>query len=393
MLQKADVAQVLAAEMQRGRSRSVLRVVAMLALVILAGVAAFWGWSAWRSATTVTYVTDPVTRGDITVLLVATGRLEPTRSVPVSSLVSGTIVSVDVDYNAVVTKGQPLAHLDPADLEAAHRRALAAADVATANRDAARAGVQDARAALRRAEELDKSRNISSRDLEMAATAFSRAEANLAAAEAQLRAARADADVATGNLEKASILAPIDGIILDMNVEVGQTVSPAALTSPLFTIASDLGKLELEVDVDEADVPQVAQGDRATFTVEAAPDRLLNGTIRQIHSGPQITDGVTSYVAILAVDNPGMLLKPGMTATASVITDEVRDVLTVPNGALRFRPPGAPPPVGPSRVYVLRDGQPQMVEVIVGISNGQRTEIEQGALVEGDLVITGLGGG
>src|SRR5690606_25598149 len=138
------------------------------------------------------YLTDPVTRGDITVTLTASGTIEPTRSIPLSSLVSGTIVSVEVDYNDPVARNQVLARLDPADLEASRRRAVAAADVASANSDAARAGVDDARAALRRAEELDKNRNISSRDLELAGTALARAEAALAASQAQVRAAEAD---------------------------------------------------------------------------------------------------------------------------------------------------------------------------------------------------------
>jgi HlyD family secretion protein len=392
MLYKADVAEVLAAESRRGTSRRWIRIVlTAIAVVVIAAVAAAGGM-AWRNAVTPAYVTDPVTRSDITVTLTASGTIEPTRSIPVSSLVSGTIVSVEVDYNDPVTRGQVLARLDPADLEAAHRRAVASAAVASANSDAAHAGVEDARAALRRAEGLDKNRNISSRDLELAGTNLTRAKANLAATEAQVRAAEADVEATTGNLARARIVSPIDGLVLDMNAEIGLTVSPAALASPLFTIASDLSKLELKVDVDEADVTQLAVGDRATFTAEAAPDRLLFGTVRQIHSGPKIRDGVTTYVAVIAVANSDLLLKPGMTTTADIAIDEARDVLTVPNSALRFLLPGEPPPMGPSRVYVLRDGAPQQVPVVTGLSNGQRTEIVEGSLEPDDLVITALAG-
>jgi HlyD family secretion protein len=160
----------------------------------------------------------------------------------------------------------------------------------------------------------------------------------------------------------------------------------------MFTIASDLGVLDLEVDIDEADVSHVAVGDPVTFTVEAAPDRMLDGSIRQVHSGPKITDGVTTYVAVIAVDNADLMLKPGMTATANIITDEATGVLTIANSALRFVPAGEAPPADQPHVYVLREGLPQLVPVTTGISDGQRTEITGGGIAAGDLVITATGG-
>jgi HlyD family secretion protein len=391
MLQKADVAEVLAAEGRSGQVRRRVRIAVIVLVLVVAGATAFWLWSAWRGAITVAYATDPASRGDITVTLSATGVLGPVRSAPVSSLVNGTVTAIDVDYNDPVTLGQTLARLDPTDLQAAWKRAVAGAGAASANRDAASIGVDDALAALRRAEQLDETNNISTRDLELAAAALARARTGLASAEAQLQASQADLEAATTNLARASIVSPIDGLVLDMDVDIGQTVGPALL-SPLFTIASNLDRLELAVSVDEADVTQVSVGDVATFTVEAARDRLIRGTIEEVHSGPKVQDGITSYVAVIAVRNSDLLLKPGMTATAEIVTEEARDVLTVADSALRFLPPGAPPPEGPSRVYVLRDGEPQMVAVVIGISNGQRTEITAGDLEAGDPVIIGIAG-
>ncbi len=393
MLQKADVGEILAAEARRGRSGRTMQM-AIAAVAVLAALAVgFWLWSMWRTAATTVYLTDAATRGDITVQLVATGTLEPTQTIGVSSLATGTIVSVDVDYNAAVTKGQQLARLDSTDLAAAQRRAEAAKDAAAANRDVAAASAADARAALQRADELGRSQRVSSKELELAASAYTRAMASLAAAEAQLRAADADLEGARANLAKAAITAPIDGIVLDVNAKVGQTVGSATIGTPLFTIASDLRQLDLEVDIDEADIPQIAEGDAASFTVEAAPDETLAGTIRQVRSSPTVSDGVTSYVAVISVDNASSRLKPGMTATADITTDEAKDVLTVPNAALRFVPPdAAAPPADQAHVYVLSGDKPRLVPVTVGISNGQRTVIATGEVAPGDPVITGIKG-
>ena len=391
MLQKADVAEVLAAEARRGHSRRAVRLVVTVAVVVLLMAGLLWAWFAWRAASVPTYATDPVTRGDIVVTLVATGSLETTQSVPVASLVTGTVASVEVDFNDEVTKGHVLARLAPEDLAVGQRRAEAAVEAATANREAAKATVADAQSALRRAEELDKTNLISPRDLELAESQYLRAQAGLAAAEAQLHAAQVDLDSAKANLGKADIVAPIDGIVLDMDVVAGQQVGPALL-APLFTIASDLAKLDLEVDVDEADVPLVAVGDRATFTVEATPDRELHGSVRQVRSGPKIREGVTSYVAVIAVDNADLALKPGMTATASIITDEAKDVLCVANPALRFVPPNADEnSSNVPGVYVLKDGVPTRIPVETGISDGQRTQLLSGPAA-GEVVITGIGG-
>lgn len=409
MLQKADVAEVLAAEGRRGKSRQVVTIgVAVVgAIVVLGGIV--WAWSAWQARSPANFATDAVARGDITVTLVATGTLQPTRQVSVSSLTTGTIASIDVDYNQTVAKGQALAHLDMSDLEPRLRRALAMVDVQTASRDAAATALTDAQAALARTKDLAGGDTVSIRDTELATTAAQRAEANLAAAEAQLKAAQADLATAQSDYAKGTIVSPIDGIVLDVNAEVGDTLGTTSLVTSLFTVAGDLKALDLEVDVDEADVAQVKVGDKVAFTVEAAPDQPLAGVVRQVRAGPTVSNGVTSYKAVIRVDNTSLLLKPGMTATAEIATDEAHDVLTVSNAALRFTPTVAPssgglfgsltphstieaPTTGAQHVYVLRKGQLQLLDVTAGLSDGQRTEVTSGELAAGDLVVTGTRG-
>jgi len=397
MLQRADVAEVLKVESQRSqRGRAVRVILGVLAVVLLVGGAVAL-WSVLRVGSPPQYATSSVTRDDIVVMLSATGTLEPTQQVAVSSLVTGTIASVDVDFNQPVTKGQILARLDfrPFDLQL--RRSMAMVDAQVANRDIAAAGVSDAEAALRRIGELAEAELVSSEQVELATTALQRAKGNLAAAEAQLKAAETDLASARDDYDKANIVAPIDGIMLDVNAEVGQSINATSLTSSLFLIASDIRRLELEVDVDEADVAHVKVGNPARFTVEAMPDRPFEGVVRQVRTGPTVSNGITSYKAVIAVDNGDLQLRPGMTATADISTAEAKGVLTVPNAALRFRPDDALAADASAsdndrRVYVLKNHELKLTPVAVGLSDGQRTEITSGEIAVGDLVATGARG-
>jgi len=389
-----DVAGVLVAEGRRSSRRRIVRVIAGVIAVAAIVAGAGWAWLSWHAAATPAYLTDPAVRGDLVVTLAATGNLQPTQEVAVSSLIAGTILSVDVDYNQAVTKGQPLAHLNADDYDARRKRAAAGVEAQAAARDAAAATVTDASAAFERAEKLNADNVVSMREAELALSALTRAKANLAAAEAQLKAAEADLTSAESDYAKTTLVSPIDGVVLDVNAEAGQTVGSASLATALFVLATDLKRLDLELDIDEADVPHVAVGDQARFTVEAAPDRPLQGVIRQIRSAPTVSDGVTSYKAIVAVDNSAGTLKPGMTATADIQTDSILDVLTVSNAALRFAPKTLPVrPSNQAGVYVLNaDGSLRAVPVTVGITDGQRTAIVSGELAVGDLVVTGTKG-
>jgi len=388
MLQRADIASVLAAEGKRSRTSRFLFIGIGVVLAALAA-AGIWFWlSASLRPTTADLQTEVVQRGDIHVTLTATGTLQPLHQAAVTSLTTGTIAAVVVDYNQPVTKGQLLATLDLRDIEAKLQRSLAMVDVQEANRAMANAAVVDAVAALARMQSLESGSVVSTKDVELAQSALRRAQATLEGADAQVKAAAADLLAIKTDYSKGTITSPIDGVVLDVNAEVGSTIGAASLASPLFTIGSDLRLLDLEIDVDQADVTALAVGRKAQFTVEAAPNHSFTGTIRQVRLAPSITDGVVSYKAIVSVENPDLLLKPGMTATADVSLADATNVLSVPNAALRYRPEGvASSPVSGQRVYVLENGALREVAIGTGLTDGQRSVVESPRIKEGMQVI------
>lgn len=390
MLQKADVASVLAAENGRGRTRRWVLIGAGLVLAVAVGIGAwFWLSPALRSPAD-GLTTEKLERGDIHVTLTATGTLQPLHEAVVASLTPGTIIEVEADYNQTVVKGQPLARLDMRDTDARLQRSLAMVDVQRANRIAAEAAVTDAVAALARLQQLESSQSVSAKEIELAESVLRRTQANLEAARAQVKAAEADLQSVKVDYSKGTIVAPIDGMVLDVTAEVGTTIGAASILAPLFTIGSDLHQLDLEIDVDQADVPSVTADRRARFSVEAAPDKSLEGVIRQVRSAPSVSEGVVSYTAVISVDNPDLALRPGMTATAEIDVADALGVLTVPNAALRYHPTGAASPAGPGQhVYVLDQDTVREVAIETGLTDGQRTEVKSGDLKEGDLIVTG----
>lgn len=384
------------------------------------------------------YATAPVRRGDLTVTVAATGNLTPTNQVEVSSEQSGLVTQVFADNNDRVTQGQPLARLDTARLQDAilqARAGLASAQAQVAQAEATRV---QARANLARLEEVSRlsgGKVPSKVELETGRAEAQRAAAAVNAAQAAVAQARAQLSSAQTNLSKATIYSPVNGVVLSRQVDTGQTVA-ASLNAPvLFVIAEDLSAMKLEVKVDEADVGQVREGQRATFTVDAFPGRTFPAVIQRVDVGANATQTTTStgtvaasgdsnvvaYTAVLAVRNPEFLLRPGMTATADIVTFEKENVLLVPNAALRFSPDRAArggeetggvasvlvPRRGRGRrgnraerevtigrgsrqsVYVVgENGEPEPIEVVVGESDGSRTEVTGRGLRPGMRVIT-----
>ncbi|MGQ9369040.1 efflux RND transporter periplasmic adaptor subunit [Azospirillum sp. ST 5-10] len=363
------------------------------------------------SGATVRYVTQPATRGDLHVVVAATGSVQPTRQVEVSSELSGTVRTVFVDYNSAVHAGQVLAELDTDKFRASvdsSRAKLAAARARVVEADAT--VTETARELARRA--ALAAREFGSRqELEAAQAAHDRAVAAAASARADVGVAEAELALNDSNLAKTRIVSPIDGIVLKRDVDPGQTVAASLQAPVLFTIAEDLRRMEVQVDVDEADVGQVREGQSARFTVDAYPERRFPAAIRDLRYASETVQGVVTYKAVLTVDNPEMLLRPGMTATAEIGVQDIDGALLVPNAALRFTPPAPkaapsggllrrlmPMPQfrpasrqesgGPARVvWLLRDGVATDVPVVVGASDGTRTQILDGALAEGDPVI------
>jgi len=366
------------------------------------------------------YRTEETRAGDLTVTVSATGNLQPTNQVDVGSEVSGLVETVLVDDNDHVRRGQVLARLDLSKLQDMVVNSRAALTSSEAKVLQARATVNETQAnlaRLRQAQELSGGRILSKADLDTAEAAADRAAADLSSAQAAVEQARASLSSAETNLSKASIRSPIDGIVLARQIEPGQTVAASFQAPVLFTLAEDLSKMELEVDVDEADVGEVQKGQPAIFTVDAYPGRRYPARITRVNYGSQTKDGVVSYQTTLSVDNADLTLRPGMTATAEITTVERRGVLLVPNAALRYTPlavassqpsdggivsrllPRPPRPQtrntngnhnsgGGQSVWVLHGGQPVAVSVTVGSTDGRLTEVTGGELEAGTPVVT-----
>jgi HlyD family secretion protein len=408
-----DIAQTLKLDKNSRPRRAMWR---WLGVVIVVVAIAGGGWayfSGTGDGSGPRYITGAAERGDLKVTVIATGTLEPTNEVEISSELSGIVRKVLVDHNDRVRKGQTLAELDTDKLEAevAHARAVLAS---------AKARVQEAEATLGEAQRnFERYRQLKEKDFasvqkfDEATAVLERARASLQSARADVALSEADLKLRETDIAKACICSPIDGIVLNRQVEPGQTVASTLQAPTLFTVAEDLASMELQVDVDEADVSLVAAGNSARFTVDAYPDRSFDATIMKVRYAPEAREGVVTYKAHLTVDNRDLLLRPGMTATAEILVKTVSDALLVPNEALRYSPPapeaeaqgrgilGAILPGPPRsmterrqrdgdtgrRVWVLTNGAPVAVAVTTGLSDGRRTEIVGGALEAGQAVI------
>lgn len=389
--------------------------------VLLAAVAGLAAWQAsTQDAQKPRYVTTPLARGTVAVNVTATGTLQPTRSVAIGSELSGTVARVLVDVNDVVKKGQLLVELDTAKLQDAQAAARADLASAEARQRQAAATVTEARATLGRLEELARlsgGKLPSQAELDAARATLARAVADQGAAQAAVSQARANASTAGTNLGKAAIRSPIDGVVLTRAVEPGYAVAASLQAVTLFTLAEDLARMKLEVNVDEADVGLVSEGQKAEFTVSAYATRNYPAQITRVSYGSTTKDNVVTYEADLVVANDDLSLRPGMSATATILAAQRSDVLLVPNAALRWSPesrpaaaasggggivsklmprglPRAPRAAGTSaaaarQVWVLEGGQPAAVPVLPGLSDGRMTEVSSAALKPGMPVIIG----
>lgn len=373
--------------------------------LLLVGAALIVGAGAliylWLRPVPILYKTESVTRQDLSITVSATGTLEPVNKVDVGVEISGTLKEVLVDFNDQVKAGDVMARIDTEQLEAQKKQAEANLAQAKAQLAQARASVTEASAQASRAKVLKERGFVSDQGLETAIANASRANAAIAAAKAQVALAEAALDANKTNLDKAVIRAPIDGIVLSRLVEPGQTVAAAFQTPTLFTLAEDLSHMELQVDIDEADIGTVKAGQSALFTVDAYPGRNFSAKILAVHNAPETVQGVVTYEAVMAVTNDDLALKPGMTATADILVNHLENALTVPNAALRFTPedaePSPPQPLtdgsgrSQARVFVLSaTGKPEPREIVVGASDGMRSGLVSGDLGEGLALITDI---
>jgi len=407
----SDIAAKVGSKKKKGRTKLIwLGVIACVVLLLLLKVFAGGKGDMPR------FKTVKAEKGDFTVKISATGTLEPTNQVDVGSELSGTIKTVYVDYNSRVAKGQVLAELDTEKLQSQLTQYQAALKAADASILQAQATERETLAKLNRYKNLydiTEGKSPSKTELEAAQAAYERAVANTASAFAQSAQANANVKTVQTDLSKAKILSPVNGIVLVRSIEPGQTVAASYQAPVLFTLAEDLREMELNVNVDEADIGQVREGMRAEFTVDAYPDKIFKGNIIQARYGSQTVDNVVTYEAVITVDNKDLLLRPGMTATADIIVKEQKDAVMVPNEAFRYAPPAMGerkasfvsrlmprPPIrqkkaplpkaeGMQTVYKLVQGMPEQVQVKTGESNGSSRELIEGDIKAGDDLIVG----
>ena len=396
---EAEIAASLQLQLQPKRFWTVPRLIfAALVLALAIGVALY----PWKSHDGGPYVTSAVTKGALTVTVSATGTLQPQDEVDVGAEISGRVDQVNLDYNDHVKKGQVLAVITD-QIQAQLAQATAAQNAARADVAAGEATVTDTLKKRDRARSLFQIGGIAQQEVQTAEADYDRAVANAAKAKATVENAGAQATLYRTQLERALIRSPIDGVVLDRKVSTGQTVAAAFQTPVLFTLASDLKTLQLQVDIDEADIGLVREGQAASFTVDAYPQREFQAKLVSLHNAPKTTNGVVTYQGVLAVDNSSMLLRPGLTANVNIVISRTGDAVLVPNGALRFTPPAkdvTPPPLARGangetlgRVWVLQNGKPLARDVTTGRTDGHNTEVLSGAIKPGDQVITDIASG
>ena len=386
--------------------------------VIVAGVAGAIAWHMHvRQNAEPEYQTMPVTRDDVIQAVTATGTLNPVTNVLVGSQISGNILKLYADWNTPVKANQVVAEIDPASYKSAVEQAEGDLSNAMAN-------LELTKVEAKREDELFNSKLVSESDHDTAIATYHQAEATV-------EIKRASLDNAKVNLERCTIYSPVDGIVISRSVDVGQTVAASFSAPTLFVIANDLTKMQIDAQVAEADVGGVEVGQHVDFRVDAFPNRVFAGQVRQIRNSPTNYQNVVSYDAVINVDNSEMKLRPGMTATVSIIVSAKTNALRISNAALRFRPPDAAGTemkpghveaggLGPTNgsgirgagmgkghgpgqhgehqmtrtVYLPpdptdKDAKPKPVQIKVGISDGIYTEVKDG-LTEGQEVITGL---
>ena len=298
-----------------------------IAIVVVVVAAGAFFFVRGRKARAAEYRTEALARGDIVVRVSATGSMKPVTQVEVGSQVSGTVQSLHADFNSRVSEGDLLLQLEPSTFRAQLSQARA-------NEMKAQVALDDAERALRRAEEMREQQLVSEEALENAESAKRQAQASLQ----QTRAAR---ELAEANLRYTTIRAPLSGIVVSRSVDVGQTVAASLQAPKLFVIANDLTEMQVETQIDEADIGRIREGMEATFTVDAYPEEMFHGEVAQVRFEPIEAQNVITYTTIIRVKNPDLKLKPGMTANVTIVVARQEDVLKVPNAALRFRPKDA----------------------------------------------------
>jgi HlyD family secretion protein len=366
----------------------------VLAIAAIAAVGALW---ALNTSSTVEYATVPVTRGDVVTTITASGTVNPVTTVEVGTYVSGTIDTLSCDYNTKVTKGQLCAKIDPKPYQVVGDQDQADLGVAKAQLVKDQANLVYTQVTQKRDDDLLQQNAISHDADDAARDANNQAHALVDLDAASVAQKTAVLKAAQINLDYTNIVSPVNGTVVSRNVTAGQTVAASFQTPTLFLIATDLTKMEVDTNVSESDIAGAVQGASASFTVDAFPKRIFQGRVAQVRQAPISVQNVITYDVVITVPNPGLLLKPGMTATARIDTAQALNVLRVPSQALRFTPaggakvgPGGSAKSGQRTVWVMRAGEMVAVPVTVGLDDDNFAEIKSGDLKVGDQIVTSV---
>lgn len=360
--------------------------IALAAVIALGTAAVYWQT---RSAPP-HYITKAAARGTVERFIVTTGTVNPVVTVQVGTYVSGPIQSIYCDYNTQVKAGQLCAKIDPKSFQVALDQAQANLASAKAQLTKDQASLAYARSNYERDSGLHKRGIVSQDALDSDKSAYDQAKAQVELDRATILQRQAALEGAQVNLEYTNIVSPVDGTVVSRNVDVGQTVAASFQTPTLFVIAQDLAKMQVDTNISESDIGGVHVGQKATFTVDAYPNKPFEGVVSQVRKAPISVQNVVTYDAVISVSNPKLLLFPGMTANARIITEERQNVLTVPLQALQFIPNGlTAQQQGKDHVWVLRDGKPTLVPLTIGLKGANLAEITGDDLRPGDRVIVG----
>lgn len=355
------------------------------------------------NAESIQYRTEKIDRGTIAKYVTATGTINPVRTVIIGSQVTGLISKLYADYNSEVKTGQIVAQIDPIPFEHQVKRAEATLATAIASLEKAKVTSENNRRNYRRSRKLFAKKVVSIEELDAARTAHKAGLADTKLAESQVLQAKAALDIAKTDLKHTVILSPLNGIVISRNIDVGQTVVSSFQTPTLFNIAEDLVHMQVNTNVDEADIGMVKVGQDAKFTVDAFPDDIFEGKVSEIRMAPILFQNVVTYDTIINVDNSSLKLKPGMTANTSILVASVEDVIRVPNAALRYTPSEVlksetdrkalldrkSSKKTSSHLWVHDKGKLRRIDVKLGVGDDSYTEISEGDLQEGQEIVVG----
>lgn len=358
-------------------------IVALTAVILAGG-----GLGYIKNKNRITYETQPIEKCTITQVVEASGTINPVNTVSVGSTVSGLIKAIYVDYNSEVTKGQLLAQIDPATFEAAVEQNRAQINSAEADMARIMAVTEMSKKTYNRYKNLYAKNFIAKSELDQAESDYLSNMAQVGAARAKINQTRASYQTAMTNLGYTKIIAPVDGTIIARKIDLGQPVAASFQAPELFTIAQDLTKMQIEVNVSEADIGKVQEGQDVTYTLDGYPDSIFEGKVTQVRISPTTVSNVVTYSVIVEVDNQDLKLKPGMTANVSIITNKSENVLCAPSIAFKYTPE-ADKKYQTQGIWILENKTPRRIALTVGASNDSSIEIKSDELKEGDKVIIG----